>query len=98
MNRRQFTKNAIVTSGMITAASLSGFPDFSSPAGRSIKKGIMWGSIGVGKTILEKFQLSKEAGFDGIEPMSHMDRKEVLNARDATGLTIPSVCGALHWK
>lgn len=58
----------------------------------------MWGSIGVGKTIIEKFQAAKLAGFDGVEPMSHLDRNEVLKARDATGLLIPSVCNALHWK
>jgi L-ribulose-5-phosphate 3-epimerase len=98
MNRRQFAKSAIVTSGMISAASLFGLPNTVSPANRSVKKGIMWGSIGAGKTVLEKFQLSKDAGFDGIEPLSHLDRKEVLNARDATGLRIPSVCGALHWE
>lgn len=58
----------------------------------------MWGSNGVGKTIPEKFQTAKVAGFDGIEAMSHLDRNEVLKARDATGLAVPSVCGALHWK
>ena len=58
----------------------------------------MWGSNGVGKTIPEKFQTAKVAGFDGIETMSHLDRNEVLKARDATGLAVPSVCGALHWK
>ena len=58
----------------------------------------MWGSNGVGKTVMEKFQSAKEAGFDGIEPMSHLEQNEVLKARDATGLTISSVCGAMHWK
>lgn len=52
----------------------------------------------MGKTILEKFQFAKQAGFEGIEPMSHLDRNEVLKARDATGLPVPSVCGAMHWK
>lgn len=58
----------------------------------------MWGSIGFGQTIMEKFQAAKDAGFDGVEVMSHLDRNEVLKARDATGLVIPSVCGANHWK
>jgi L-ribulose-5-phosphate 3-epimerase len=98
MNRRQFSKNAIMASAMISAASLPGISNIISPASRTLKKGIMWGSIGVGKTILEKFQAAREAGFDGVEPMSHLDRKEVLAARDATGLIIPSVCGELHWK
>ena len=30
--------------------------------------------------------------------MSHLNRTEVLNARDATGMIVPSVCGANHWK
>ena len=62
---------------------------------RHLKKGIMWGSIGPGQTIMEKFQAAKDAGFDGVEVMSHLDRNEVLKARDATGLAIPSVCGAI---
>ena len=98
MNRRQFTKNTLMASAMVSAATLPGFSAFISPATRSLRRGIMWGSIGVGETILEKFQLAKQAGFEGIEPMSHLDRNEVLKARDATGLSIPSVCGSLHGK
>ena len=98
MNRRKFSKNVLTASAVISTASLPAYSRFFSPPSRSLKKGIMWGSIGVGDTILEKFQLAKQAGFEGIEPMSHLDRNEVLKARDATGLKIPSVCGALHWK
>ena len=98
MNRRQFSKSALMASAMISTASLPGISNLVSPASRSLKKGIMWGSIEVGKTIMEKFQAARAAGFDGVEPMSHLDRKEVLAARDATGLIIPSVCGELHWK
>ena len=98
MNRRQFTKKSIMASAMFSAASVPGFSNFIKPAQRSLKKGIMWGSIGVGQTISEKFQSAKEAGFEGIEVMSHLDRNEVLKARDTAGLTIPSVCGSLHSK
>ena len=83
---------------MISTASMPGISNIISPSARTLKKGIMWGGIGVGKSIMEKFQAAKEAGFDGVEPMSHLDRKEVLAARDATGLAIPSVCGEFHWK
>lgn len=58
----------------------------------------MWGSIGFGKTILEKFKYAKDAGFDGVEVMSHLNRAEVLKASEITGLPVPSVCGELHWK
>jgi L-ribulose-5-phosphate 3-epimerase len=98
MNRRQFAKNTLMASVIASSASLPGFSKLIQPVERSLKKGIMWGSLGVGKTIMEKFQAAKDAGFDGVEVMSHLDRTEVLKARDATGLPVPSVCGALHWK
>lgn len=98
MNRRQFAKNTLMASAMISAASIPGFSNIIAPASRSLKKGIMWGNIEVGKTILEKFQAAKLAGFEGVEPMSHLDRNEVLKARDTTGLIIPSVCNAMHWN
>lgn len=95
MNRREFTRNTIMASAMACAAP-SGI--FSATPVRALKKGIMWGSIGVGKTILEKFQAAKAAGFEGVEVMSHLNRDEVLQARTETGLAIPSVCGEMHWK
>jgi L-ribulose-5-phosphate 3-epimerase len=98
MNRRQFTKNTVMASTLLSAGTLPGISDFMGPAVRSLKKGIMWGNIGVGQTIMEKFQAAKDAGFDGVEVMSHLNREEVLKASNATGLPIPSVCGALHWK
>jgi L-ribulose-5-phosphate 3-epimerase len=98
MNRREFSKGAIIASAMISASSFSGFPGVFSSSARSLKRGIMWGSIGVGKTILEKFQAAKDAGFEGVETTSHLDRQEVLAAKAATGLTVLSVCGEYHWK
>lgn len=98
MNRRQFTKQAGLAAAVIAAPSVFGFSSAPVPATRNLKKGIMWGNIKVGETILEKFNAAKAAGFDGVEPMSHLNRDEVLKARDATGMGIPSVCGALHWK
>jgi len=85
-------------SAFLSAAAIPGFPDLSFQAKRKIKKGIMWGSNSVGKTIPEKFQTAKVAGFDGIEANSHLDRNEVLKAMEATGLAVPSVCDAMHWK
>jgi hexulose-6-phosphate isomerase len=58
----------------------------------------MWGTVSIPGSVLEKMQAIKEAGFEGVEMNSHMDQEEVLKARDQTGLVIPSVCGAYHWK
>ena len=98
MKRRQFAKNIILASAVVSVSSIPGFSNIIVPTKRRLMKGIMWESIGVGQTILEKFQAAKLAGFDGVELMSHLDRNEVLKARDTTGLIIPSVCNAMHWK
>ena len=98
MNRRQFAKNTLMASAMVSATSIPGISNLIPRSTRTLKRGIMWSSIGIGQTIMEKFQAAKEAGFEGVQPMSHLERNEILKARDTTGLTIPSVCGAMEWK
>ena len=98
MNRREFAKNTIIFSAALTTASVPAFSAAPASPARTLKKGIMWDCIKVGKTIAEKFEAARLAGFDGVEVMSHFNRDEVLKARDNTGLIIPSVCSALHWK
>lgn len=63
----------------------------------ALKKGIMWDTINVKGTVLEKMKAVKTAGFQGVEMASHLDQTEVLRARGETGLEITSVCGAKHW-
>ena len=61
------------------------------------KKAIMWDTISVKGSILERMKAVRAAGFDGVEMSSHLPQDEVLKARDETGLEIVSVCGAKHW-
>jgi L-ribulose-5-phosphate 3-epimerase len=96
MTRRQFLKT---TGAWATAAALFRSTSLAAPAGRrSLKRGIMWATIGLKGTVHEKMAAVKAAGFDGVEMMSHMDVEEVKAARDRAGLEIPSVCGAHHWS
>jgi L-ribulose-5-phosphate 3-epimerase len=99
-SRRDFLK----TSGVALAAATlpSGVRSEENSAGpakkRDIKKGIMWASVSApGSSIMEKFKLIKDAGFAGTEIDSGMNRADVLKARDATGLLIPSVVCSIHW-
>lgn len=50
--------------------------------------------------VLPAFELLKEAGFEGVELISptELDLKEVLAARDKTGLVIHGVSGSKHWS
>jgi hexulose-6-phosphate isomerase len=103
MPRREFLKSGaeVLVLATVTSAGLFGAPARATAAAsptRTIKKGIMWGTVGVPGSVLEKMKAIKEAGFDGTEMNSHMDQDEVLRARDETGLVIPSVCGSKHWN
>ncbi len=70
------------------------------PARPRMKKALKYGMIRVEGSVLDKFKLIKELGFDGVEPNSpsDLDRNEVLRARDATGIEIPGVVDSVHWR
>ena len=92
MNRRSFLKLAI---GGAAAAAFA--PDASPVSKRNLRKAIMYSTIGVKGSLLEKFRVMKEAGFEGVEPMGAMNRDEVLAAFKETGLQAASVCDHIHW-
>lgn len=98
MKRREFAGKTILSAMALSSAPFLGMAQTPNAPARSIKKGIMWGNIGYGKSILGKFQAAKAAGFDGVEVYSHLNRDEVLKAKEMTGLIVPSVCGSLQGK
>src|SRR5690625_7564150 len=64
------------------------------------KKGYMLGTFPdrSSYSIDEQFSMLKTAGFHGVEPDSGLNRDEVIAARDAHGLEIPSVVCSTHWS
>jgi len=95
MNRRSFLQLTAATG--VLAATTPAVLAQDAPKKRALKKAIMLGTVGVPGSVLDKFKAVKEAGFAGIEAMSHADRDEVKRAFDETGLQCASVCGAHHW-
>lgn len=64
----------------------------------TFKKGLMYNSLRADElSVRQKFELLRDAGFDGVEMRSSLGQDEVLAARDATGLLIPSVTVATNW-
>ncbi len=106
MNRRTFIRSATALAALAplassaTAQTPSAAPA-KAKAARKNPKGFMLGTLNSDTakklSVREKFQLLRNAGFAGVEPSSAMDQAEVLAARDATGLQIPSVVVATHW-
>ena len=93
MNRRSFL--TITIAGTAAAAfrtSVLAAPN------RKLRKAIMYSTIGVKGSVLEKYRVMKEAGFEGVEPMGGMNREEVLAALRDTGLQAASVCCHTHWE
>src|SRR5438093_1073927 len=93
MNRRSFLK--ITAAG---AAATVFVPTASAAPKRNLRKAIMYSTIGVKGSVLEKVRAMKEAGFEGLEPMGGLDREEVIAAFKETGLQAASVCCHTHWE
>lgn len=93
LNRRDFLKH----SGALAVAAALGTACAAPETKRPIKKAIMYATIGLKAPVLEQFQAVKAAGFEGVEPMSHMNQDEVVKALETTGLKAASVCCNTHW-
>jgi hexulose-6-phosphate isomerase len=103
MQRRTFIKQTLLTAGalVVPAAGSHAVPaghEASAPVEASFGKSIMWGTVGMGGSVSEKCRDKKAAGYAGIEPNSHMNRQEVIDAMRATGLVASSVCCSTHWQ
>lgn len=99
MNRKTFLKHsAAALSAAVIAPSLLGKVAQSQQP--LIKKSLKFGMVKEDLSIMDKFKLLKDLGFDGVEMDSPngLDQKEILKARDKTGLEIPGVVNSVHWK
>ncbi len=66
-----------------------------------MKKGICIGSLPGKLSLEERFQLAKDAGFDGIEintVNTDEESKKLKSIADSVGLEIPSVMNSAHWQ
>lgn len=65
-----------------------------------LKKAVKYYMVQPGATVLEKFELLKSLGFDGIEldAPSQLNRQEVIEATERTGLPVHGVVDSVHWS
>ncbi len=88
LNRREFIRagSGALAAVALAPAHLSAADSAAAPRTRKIKKAIMYATVGLKGSVSEKFKAIKEAGFEGVEPMSHMNQEEVEKALEETGL------------
>lgn len=94
--------------GTVSALALSPYalatprtaPAIHTPTETRMKKSLKIGMVKEDLSLMDKFKLLKDIGFDGVELDSphELENKEVLKARDATGLELPGVVNSAHWK
>jgi hexulose-6-phosphate isomerase len=106
MKRKDFLKLSSIGLAGLTMGGLAPYrlatetQRFVTPsADLSLKKGFMLQTFPtrVWYTLFQQFHMLKRAGFQGVETESGLDRNEVLEAKEASGLEIPSVVVSTHW-
>lgn len=98
-SRREFLGAA--AAGLVGAAVLQNAAPAAEPAKkRPWKKGVMWYMIGGKGSVLEKFRMLKEAGFDGVEldAPNGPSQEEVRQAKEETGIEVEGVVDSVHWN
>ncbi len=103
MNRKNFIKSTALMAGL--SAVPSSFSEASaasknSPGKVTLKKGLGFGMIKEDLSLTDKFKLVKDLGFDGIELNSpvDLDKSEVIDAKEKSGIELPSVVNKDHWQ
>lgn len=94
------SRRGFLTSTALAGAALlagTGSVPAAAGSGARLRKAIMWGTLGVKGSVLEKARAAKVAGFEGVEPNGGMDQDEMLRALEETGLEAASVCCHTHW-
>jgi hexulose-6-phosphate isomerase len=92
MNRRDFFATAAAASAAFAQTGGSKLP---------IKKGVIESMLPKGMSMVDRFQVAKDVGFDVIECHTEEDPKradEMKNASEKTGMRIHSVMNSAHWK
>lgn len=100
VTRRQFVSTAAAATVGLAHASFSLYAIDQKPGEKKFKKAVKIGMVKTGDTLLEKFKLLKELGFDGIEldAPSKYSAEEAKQAIAETGLQVPGVVDSVHWQ
>jgi len=101
LNRRGFIKTsaALVAAATPLTSALSTLGADATKK-RALKKAVNLGMIEGKGSVMDKFKLAKDLGFDGLEVGGPNEPKkdEIIKASEATGLGIAGVMNSVHWK
>lgn len=67
---------------------------------RTLRKAVMYGMIGAGSSIEDKFRILKDAGFEGVEMESptKLPMDDIAAASEKTGIVVHGLVDSAHWR
>ena len=96
-DRRDFLKTSCaVASGSL--ALHAAFTQAAEPGERRLKKAVKLSMVSGKESLVEKFKMLKEAGFEGIDIDQRVEHDDVRRAREESGLIVHGVVDYDHWK
>lgn len=101
IDRRGFLKSTALAAAAVTAWQSRDSLAADAPASeKRFRKAVKLSMVQGNDSILDKFKMLKEAGFDGVEidSPSGLNHDEVVEARKQTGLIVHGVINSVHWK
>ena len=105
-SRRRFIATVAATSATVVAASVFSREESKAqevevaPQDRAVLRSVKWGMIQTGDSVMDKFRLCKELGYDGMELISptELSAKEIRAASEATGMPVHGLVDMKHWE
>jgi L-ribulose-5-phosphate 3-epimerase len=94
IDRRTFLHSTLATTAALAAGAAA------ADRKPNLKLAVKYGMIRIDAPIIEKFELIKSLGFQGVEmdsPDKKINKDEVVQARDKTGILIHGVIDSVHW-
>ena len=105
-SRRRFIATVAATSAAVAAASVFSREESraqeveAARQDRAVLRSVKWGMIQTGGSVMDKFRLCKELGYDGMELISptEISAKEIRAASEATGMPVHGLVDMKHWE
>lgn len=100
MTRRCFGTAVAAGASLLATGSPARATEPAVPTSGKLLTAVKWGMIDLDGVAINKFQLCKELGYDGMELISPNNPPidELRSASDATGMPIHGVVNDRHWK
>jgi len=98
IGRRDFLRTTAATTAAIVAAEAGWAVEPSKKA--KLKKAVKFGMISIKGSNLDKLELVRKLGFQGVEidSPSGVDLENLVKAKEATGIAIHGVVDSVHWN